>query len=180
MTVSVVTIGAPGLRKKVERVTDFQAAKTVCDALVNGLRELRGAGLAANQIGIDLNIFVAEVRPTELFPERQASPLFVILNAEILDHAKETNNDWEGCFSVPELLGIVPRYNWITVRYQDLAGATHTDTFNDYLARVFQHEIDHLSGRFYLDRMSTMLTLTTRENYLAKLNQQKPAGGSTT
>ena len=175
MTIEVVKIGASGLRKKVERVTDFEAAKAHCETLVNGLRELRGAGLAANQVGIDLNIFVAEVRPTELFPERAASPLYIILNAEILEHSTETNNDWEGCFSVPDLLGIVPRYNWITVRYQDNDGGTHSETFKDYVARVFQHEIDHLSGRFYLDRMQTMLTLTTRENYLAKLAAQKSA-----
>jgi len=167
MTIEVVKIGALGLRKKVQRVTDFAEAKAHCETLTSELRELKGAGLAANQLGIDLSIFVAEVRATELFPDRQASELHVLLNAEILEHSPEIINDWEGCFSIPGLLGTVPRYSWIKVRYQDTEGNTHSNTFEGYLARVFQHEIDHLSGRFYLDRMQTMLSLTTRENYLS-------------
>jgi peptide deformylase len=173
MTIKIVTIGDPSLRRKARTVTDFAAARTVADTLVSNLRELKGAGLAANQVGIDLNIFVAEVRPTELFPDREQSGLHVIVNAEILEHSPETNSDWEGCFSVPGLLGSVNRYNWITIRYDDLDGKKHTETIGGYLARVFQHEMDHLSGKFYLDRMQTMLSLTTRENYLARVESER-------
>lgn len=175
MSIQIVTIGDPSLRRKTRPVTNFEEARTICDTLVNNLRELKGAGLAANQVGIDLNIFVAEVRPTELFPEREQSALHIIVNAELLEHSKELNADWEGCFSIPGLLGSVNRYDWITVRYDDLTGKKHTDTIKGYLARVFQHEMDHLAGKFYLDRMQTMLSLTTRENHLARLESERAA-----
>ncbi len=177
--VEVVTIGDRILRAKVAQVTDFAEARLHAARLTTGLRELKGAGLAANQLGIDANIFVAEVRRTELFPDRPESPLHVLVNAEILEHSTTLINDWEGCFSVPGLLGIVPRYGWITVRYSDLDGNTHSQRFEDYLARVFQHEIDHLAGRIYLDRMPTMLTLTTRDNYLKTLSKAKSGESDT-
>ncbi len=151
---------------KVNAVTDFGQAKTHCDTLVDGLRELAGAGLAANQIGLNLNIFAAEVRKTELFPERPESPLIVMLNAEILATSTDTEDFWEGCLSIPGLMGMVPRYEWIEVQYHTREGEQKIERYEGYLARVLQHEIDHLAGRFYLDRMPTMLSLTTKENYV--------------
>ncbi len=74
--------------------------------------------------------------------------------------------DWEGCFSVPGYMGLVPRSERITVRYTDETGQTVTDEITGYAARVFQHEIDHLDGLVYLDRMPDTKTLTTTQNYL--------------
>ena len=149
-----------------KEVSDFTAAKSHCQSLIDGLRELQGAGLAANQIGLDLNIFVAEVRKTELFPDREESPLLVMLNSEIIQRSPETDSLYEGCFSVPGLVGLVPRSTWVEVRYQTTAGEERIERIDGYLARVIQHEVDHLEGRFYLDRMETMLTLSTRDNYM--------------
>jgi peptide deformylase len=176
MTIEVVKIGAPLLRARVKPITDFSTAQEYCDLLTSGLRTLAGAGLAANQLGIDADIFVAEVRKTEMFPDREESGLHVILNAELYEHSEETNLDWEGCFSIPGYLGQVPRYNWIKVRYHDIAGQPQDSTVSGYLSRVFQHEIDHLAGFIYPDRMLSMLSLTTRENYMAELNKRKTQG----
>jgi peptide deformylase len=176
MTIEVVKIGAPLLRARVKPVNDFSTVQDYCDLLTSSLRTLAGAGLAANQLGIDADIFVAEVRKTEMFPDREESGLHVILNAEIYEHSEETTLDWEGCFSVPGYLGQVPRYNWIKLRYHDSDGQTHDSDVSGYLARVFQHEIDHLNGFVYLDRMQSMLSLTTRENYMAELNKRKTKG----
>ena len=176
MSIEVVKIGTPLLRARVKPIIDFSGAQEYCDLLTSGLRELAGAGLAANQLGIDANIFVAEVRKTDMFPDREESGLHVLLNAEISEHSEETNFDWEGCFSVPGYLGQVPRYSWITVQYHDMTGMAHETKVHGYLARVFQHEIDHLAGHVYLDRMNSMLSLTTRENYMAELNKRKTEG----
>jgi peptide deformylase len=176
MNIEVVKIGAPLLRTKVKPVTDFSSAKEHCQLLTSGLGALAGAGLAANQLGIDADIFVAEVRKTELFPDREESGLHVLLNAEIYEHSEETTLDWEGCFSVPGYLGQVPRHSWIKIRYHDLDGQSQEGTITGYLARVFQHEIDHLAGLIYLDRMLSMRSLTTRENYIAELNRRKTEG----
>jgi peptide deformylase len=173
MTIEVVKVGAQLLRARVKPVIDFAAAREYYELLTSGLRELAGAGLAANQLGIDADIFVAEVRKTEMFPDREESGLHVLLNAEIYEHSEETTLDWEGCFSIPGYVGQVPRYNWIKVRYNDLNGEPKDSLFEGYLARVFQHEIDHLNGRVYLDRMPSMLSFSTRENYMAELTKRK-------
>jgi peptide deformylase len=176
MSIEVIKIGTPLLRARVKSITDFSIAQEYCDLLTSGLRELAGAGLAANQLGLDANIFVAEVRKTDMFPGREESGLHVLLNAEILLHSEEMNLDWEGCFSVPGYVGQVPRYDWIKVRYHDMLGTLHERTVHGYLARVFQHEIDHLAGHIYLDRMQSMLSLTSRENYMAELKNRKNEG----
>jgi peptide deformylase len=166
------------LRRKVKKVSDFTEAATHCQALIDGLRELQGAGLAANQIGLDLNILVAEVRKTDLFPDRPESPLLVMLNAQIVERSLETDDLYEGCFSVPGLIGLVPRYTWIEVQYQTIDGEPRLERIDGYLARVVQHEVDHLEGRFYLDRMETMLSLSTRDNYMQYVIASRKQGGN--
>jgi peptide deformylase len=165
----ITKIGDPILRRAVQPVTDFQVARHHAEILTATLREMQGAGLAANQMGIDLNIFVAEVRKTELFPNRDESPLFVMVNARIVDRSSEVLNDFEGCFSVPGYVGEVPRHERISLTYQDLEGGQHNEEFAGYIARVFQHEIDHLNGIIYLDRMPSLTSLATRENYLKRI-----------
>jgi len=170
----VVTIGDPRLKAPTMPI-DAGEAGELLNTLVTRLRELNGAGLAAPQIGVSVRAAIVEVRKTDVFPDRPETGLIQLLNPVIVERSDETTLDWEGCFSVPGYLGAVPRAERLTVRYTTEAGETVTRDFEGYTARVVQHEIDHLDGLVYLDRMPDMTTLTTAQNYL---DHHQPASAS--
>jgi len=161
----LVHIGNPLLRRVMQPVTDYAQAKEYADLLLRAVREIVGAGLAANQLGIDLQLAVAEVRKTDLFPNRPESGLVTLVNPEIVSYGAEFEDDWEGCFSIPNYVGLVPRSTKIRVNMESLDGEPMTVDFEGYLARVIQHEIDHLQGKVYMDRMLSTKNFFTRENY---------------
>lgn len=161
----VVTIGDPALRRVARTVDDAEGARPLCHTMVQRLRALKGAGLAANQIGEEVAIAVVEVRKTDFFSDRPESPLYVMVNPRIVERFDTLVEDWEGCFSVPGLMGRVPRSELIVVEYQDADGDRHREQLRGYLARVVQHECDHLDGTIFLDRMTSMASITTIANY---------------
>jgi peptide deformylase len=168
----VVTIGDPLLKAPTTSVETAEAGELL-KALVTRLRELHGAGLAAPQIGVSVRAAIVEVRKTELFPDRPETGLIQLVDPVVVERSDESMLDWEGCFSVPGYMGQVPRAEHVTVRYTTETGETVTRDFAGYLARVVQHEIDHLDGLVYLDRMADLASLTTVQNYL---DHHRPAG----
>jgi peptide deformylase len=161
----VVTLGDPRLKAPTATL-DAAEAGELLETLVTRVRALRGAGLAAPQIGVSVRAAVVEVRKTDVFPDRPETGLIQLLDPVVVERSDETVLDWEGCFSVPGYMGRVPRADQLTVRYTTEAGETVTREFTGYPARVVQHEIDHLDGVVYLDRMADLTSLTTAQNYL--------------
>lgn len=162
----VVTIGDPRLKAETDAIDDVQDVADLLARMVDRLRELNGAGLAAPQIGASVKVIVVEVRKTDVFPERPTSPLLQMINPVIVEHSATTETGWEGCFSVPGLMGLVPRAETISVQYTTADGTDVTEQCSGYVARVIQHEIDHLGGVEFVDRMTSMGSLTTVTNYL--------------
>jgi peptide deformylase len=162
----IVTVGDPALRRPVEPLDDIAAASARLDGMVTLLRELKGAGLAAPQVGWPAAAVVVEVRKTAVFPDRPESPLYVMFNPSIEVLSDETEEDWEGCFSVPGLMGHVPRHQSVQVTYLDENCERREQRFTGYVARVVQHELDHLAGKVFLDRMCSMSSISTVANWL--------------
>ena len=165
----VVTIGDPRLKAETRAVDHVDDAAELLVHMVNRLRELNGAGLAAPQIGASVKVIVVEVRKTDVFPDRPTSPLLQMVNPVIVKKSKKsetTETGWEGCFSVPGFMGLVPRAETITVEYTSAGGTDITEQYSGYVARVIQHEVDHLNGVEFVDRMTSMESLTTVTNYL--------------
>jgi len=171
---NLVHVGDPIMRRSCVKVTDFAEATERVDLLTKVVRGIQGAGLAANQYGLDTQVAVAEVRKTELFPDRPEHPLVVLINPEIIFYSDELEWDWEGCFSVPGYLGYVPRSSKIVVRNHNTAGKMSEETYEGYIARVIQHEFDHLQGKVYLDRMPSMDKFVTRKNYQRFIKKMQP------
>ncbi|HEX4214363.1 MAG TPA: peptide deformylase [Candidatus Dormibacteraeota bacterium] len=171
----LVLIGDPVLRRRAQPVIDFTQAQELVDRLADILAEIHGAGLAAPQIGVSLQALVVEVRQNEDFPDRPVSPLMAMVNPRITAASEESDRDWEGCFSVPGLIGVVPRATWIEVDYQDPDGTGREQRYEGYVARVLQHEIDHLHGIFFLDRMPNLLSLSTLENRRREVERREQA-----
>ena len=109
---------------------------------------------------------MVEVRQTDVFAGRPETPLLQMVNPEIIGLSESGLTDWEGCFSVPGLMGRVPRAERPTVAYTTPEGRQVTEDYDGYAAHVIQHEIDHLDGIEFLDRMPSMKTITNVQNYL--------------
>ncbi len=155
----IVTIPDPVLQQKCAKVKSFDSAtqqviKDLLDTL-DTARDPEGAGLAAPQIGVPLKICaVRNFFEDPINPSRILSETIVLINPKIISHSSETDIDWEGCLSVPDQYGRVPRFTKIKVIAQDEQGNTIKVKASDFLARVLQHEIDHLDGILFTEKVT--------------------------
>lgn len=177
MRLEMRIFGDPVLRQQAEPVTEFDARleKLAADMLET-MREERGVGLAAQQVGVTRSICVVSV-PEDYDIDEEGNRLhpglempLVLVNPEITWLGDEREKADEGCLSFPGINGAVPRALEIRVSFHDLNGVRHEDVeMKDFLARVVQHEVDHLLGRLFIDRMSPV----RRASLSGKLKRMK-------
>src|SRR6266403_4038735 len=154
--IKLAELGNPVLRVKSRLVkkTEFNTEKL--EKLVSKLNAAiigaDGVAIAAPQIGVNAQVVVINLRPTQTRLKLKKY-YQVVINPKILKSSKTKESGWEGCLSFIGFRGEVSRSKEIKVRYQDQLGNVHTEIFKDFKARVYQHEIDHLNGLIYLDRM---------------------------
>jgi peptide deformylase len=167
----VARMGHPVLRAKARAVDPAQITspplQQLIDDMFETMHEYQGIGLAAPQIHESLRIFVAGF-PPEDDEEEDASrsvPEMVMINPEITPIGGDTVEDWEGCLSIPDIRGRVPRARQITVRAYDRRGKRIEVKAGGFTARVIQHETDHLDGVLFFDRMRSFQTLTFLDEY---------------
>jgi peptide deformylase len=162
----VARMGHPVLRRKT-RVLDraalaAPAVQQLIDDMLETMAEYHGAGLAAPQVHEELRLFVAALGGGE--EDADAEPL-VLINPEITPVGREIVEDWEGCLSIPDIRGRVPRAREVTVRALDRKGERVELRASDFPARVLQHEADHLDGILFFDRMRSFESLTFLDEY---------------
>ncbi len=146
----IVTVPAPVLRRKAQRVKDFgPELQSLIDDMIDTMRAAPGVGLAAPQVGVPLRVIVVEFGDEE--DESVPPKLYVMVNPEITRRSRETEIGTEGCLSIPGLVGDVERAVEITVRGQSRRGQPMKLKVRGWLARIFQHEIDHLNGVLFTD-----------------------------
>jgi peptide deformylase len=162
----ILEIGHPVLRERARELAPdelrSEEVQRLIDDMIETMRAANGAGLAANQVGETVRVAVVEVRPgNPRYPYKPPIPLTVIVNPVIEPLDDEIEQINEGCLSVPNLRGDVPRHVNIRLRYLDRAGAGHEEVRRGLTAGTFQHELDHLDGRLFVDRITDPTTLTT-------------------
>ncbi len=151
----IVTLPAPILRRKARKVTDFgPELQTLIDDMVETMREAPGVGLAAPQVDVPLRLVVVEYGDEE--DEEVPPKLYAVINPEITRMEPETATGTEGCLSIPGMLGEVDRSVSITVKGMNRKGRPIKIKADGWLARIFQHEIDHLEGVLFPDRASNV------------------------
>lgn len=163
--IKVLRMGEPGLLQKSQPVTEFGTEfldALVCD-LWDTMNAENGAGLAAPQIGVNLRIVVFGFEYNERYPDAPDVPLTVLINPEIMPLSDDTDEQFEGCLSVPGLRAMVPRYTRIQYSGYDQSGDYISRDVEDFHARVVQHECDHLDGILYPQRITDMQTFGFRE-----------------
>jgi peptide deformylase len=139
------------------------------DDMFETMREYQGVGLAAPQIHVGLRLFVAGFpasrRDSDEEDDEERVPLMALINPEITPVGSATEEDWEGCLSIPDIRGKVPRAREIQVRAYDRRGRRIDIRAKGFTARVIQHESDHLDGVLFFDRMKSFETLTFLEEF---------------
>ena len=166
----IVEIGHPVLRERAREVAPDElrsaAVQGLIDDMIDTMRAANGAGLAANQVGETARVAVVEVREgNPRYPYKPPVPLTVIVNPVIEPLDDEIERINEGCLSVPNLRGEVPRHVSIRLRYTDRDGAEHEEVRRGLTAGTFQHELDHLDGVLFVDRVTDPRTLSTWEEF---------------
>lgn len=142
--VAEVNFSGPKLKEILAKMRDTLLAQ----------KDPEGVGLAANQVGLDYQIFLAR------FDVKKSSPIYTFINPKITAHSEELQPDpkdkkapLEGCLSIPQLYGMVKRWQWVEVSYRDENLEAKTERFEDFAAIVIQHEMDHLQGHLFIERI---------------------------
>ncbi|MEZ4256563.1 MAG: peptide deformylase [Polyangiales bacterium] len=167
----IALVGEPVLRERAREVTPEElrapATQAFIDDLVETMRHAKGAGLAANQVFEPIRICAIEVGENPRYPYKPRIPLTILINPVLEPLEGELFDNYEGCLSVPNLRGVVPRHTRIRVRALDRHGAAIDRVVEGLTAGTFQHECDHLDGKLFLDRVTDTRTLTTWDAFEA-------------
>jgi peptide deformylase len=161
----VARMGHPVLRRRARPLdkSDFRngALQKFFDDMIETMYEYHGVGLAAPQVHESLRVFVAmlDEEPGE------KSEVTVVINPEIIPNGTAKEEGWEGCLSIPDIRGMVPRHTDVTVRAVDRNGRNMEMRLQGFAARVAQHETDHLDGVLFIDRMRSMESLTFLDEF---------------
>lgn len=165
----VIKMGHPSLRKRALEVSleeiktpDFQE---FVNDLIETMRDEKGVGIAAPQVGVLKRVFIMECLVNDRYPDRGAFELRAIVNPEIQVVSNNMVDSWEGCLSIPGIRGRAQRFESIKLTGRSATGEPISENLTGFEAIVAQHELDHLDGVLFLDRMENLQTLTFQEEY---------------
>ena len=163
----VARMGHPVLRAKARPLEKAEIKSAVIqkliDDMIDTMAEYHGVGLAAPQVHEGVRIFVAALDAGD--DDEEDAEAIAVINPEITIVGADVVEDWEGCLSIPDIRGRVPRAREITVRGFDRTGARIELSAHDFPARVIQHETDHLDGVLFFDRMKSLASMTFLDEY---------------
>ncbi len=170
-TLQVLELGHPVLRRVAEPIGEpkNEHLLALMDQLIETAQQANGVGIAAPQVGTSERLFIVASRPTPRYPQAPVMEPTVMINPTILSHSSERVKDWEGCLSVPGVRGLVPRYQAIVVEYTGRDGQHYQQELTDFVARIFQHELDHLDGILFIDRVESSQDLITEQEYQERI-----------
>jgi peptide deformylase len=163
----IIQLGDPILRQKatlVENVSDERIQKLI-DDLMATVAQANGVGIAAPQVAQSYRLFIVASRPNPRYPNAPEMEPTAMINPKIIASSTEIVKGWEGCLSIPGIRGLVPRFQAIEVEYTDRNGKLQKQEFTDFVARIFQHEYDHLDGIVFLDKLESTLDIVTEQEY---------------
>lgn len=170
-TLTVLKLGDPRLRLRsqpVEHIDD--RLQTLINRLIWTAEKTNGVGIAAPQVGVARCLFILASRPNLRYPSAPLMEPTPIINPRIVAHSESKVAGWEGCLSVPDQRGQVERYREIEVEYADMTGKCQRRVMRDFVARIFQHEYDHLQGTVFVDHVPDPNQLISEAEYFAQLD----------
>jgi peptide deformylase len=168
----IAQLGANVLRQQAELVEDVDdpMIRQIIADMKAALAATQGVGLAAPQISQLKRIIIVASRPSTRYPKAPLMEPTVMVNPTFQALSDDKEKDWEGCLSIPGIRALVPRYKAIKVQYMDEQGRPIEQQLDNFVARIFQHETDHLDGKVYLDRVESSLDIISESEYFKLFN----------
>lgn len=163
----IAQLGHKVLRQKatpVENAADKEIQKLI-DDLIATVKDADGVGIAAPQVYQSKRLFILASHPNPRYPKAPKMKPTAVINPKIISHSGKTAKDWEGCLSIPGIRALVPRWQSVAVEFIDRKGKLVKRRFSGFVARIFQHETDHLDGIVFLDRITTSCDIITEKEY---------------
>jgi peptide deformylase len=167
----IAQLGNPILRQPAQLVDNIQdqVLQNLIDALIVTVAASNGVGIAAPQVSEPYRLFIVASRPNPRYPNAPKMKPTAMINPQIITHSTEIVKGWEGCLSIPGIRGIVPRYQAIEVEYTTRQAKRNRQELTGFVARIFQHEYDHLNGIVFLDRVENTQNLMTELEYQQRI-----------
>ncbi|MBD2495298.1 peptide deformylase [Nostoc sp. FACHB-280] len=163
----IIQLGDPVIRQTaawVDNIHDEKIQKLI-DDLIATVSQANGVGIAAPQVAEQQRLFIVASRPNPRYPNAPTMEPTAMINPRIVSHSTEIVKGWEGCLCIPGIRGLVPRYQAIEVEYYDRDGKLQKQELTDFVARIFQHEYDHLDGIVFIDRVESTHDIITEQEY---------------
>lgn len=172
---AIAQLGNPILRQRSQAIDDTQAdwVQKLIDDLLRILHQSHGVGIAAPQVSVLRRLLIVASHPNARYPSAPVMEPTPMINPKIIRCSPPTVKDWEGCLSVPGIRGLVPRSEEVEIAYTDRSGERHQQVLTGFVARIFQHEFDHLEGRVFIDHVETSTDLMTDYEYLKRFNPKE-------
>jgi len=163
----IAQLGQPVLRRKAKAVANVadKEIQALIDDLMVTVKDVEGVGIAAPQVYEGKRVFILASHPNPRYPKAPKMTPTAVINPKIISHSEKTEKDWEGCLSIPGIRALAPRWQGILVEYTDRKGKIIKRPFTGFVARIFQHEYDHLEGIVFLDRVETTKDIITEKEY---------------
>jgi peptide deformylase len=163
----ITQLGNPTLRQLAQPVNNSQdpSVQALIDRMLEMMEQAGGVGIAAPQVGVSIQLVIVASRPTPRYPDAPEMIPTPMLNPRLIKHSQDVEKGWEGCLSVPGIRGLVPRYSSVMIAYLDRSGQPQEQALDGFVARIFQHEYDHLQGVVFIDRVEQTTELMSEQEY---------------
>jgi peptide deformylase len=167
----ITQLGEPVLRHVSKRVPLplSKAHGHLIDEMIATMKKARGVGIAAPQVGVGLRLFIIAPEPSVRYPKAPRMAPIAMINPVLMRHSKKMVTDWEGCLSIPGLRGRVPRWHSVEIEFTTRDGRRLRGKLSGFVARIFQHEFDHINGRVYVDRVKDTRTFMTESEFRKRM-----------
>jgi len=161
-------LGNPILRENAKHVDNIgdEYIQRLIDDLIETVRAVNGVGIAAPQVNESYQIFIVASSPNPRYPDAPKMEPIAVIKPKIISRSDEMVDGWEGCLSIPGIRGLVSRHKSITVEYMDRNAHERREELSDFIARIFQHEYDHLNGILFLDRLDNLRDIITEKEFI--------------
>lgn len=171
----IAQLGHPVLRETAGEVPDVLASdiQELIDDMLVTTSDVDGVGLAAPQVYHPKRIIIVASRPNARYPHAPLMEPTAMLNPVILSSSLENESDWEGCLSIPGIRGLVSRAKSLVLRYQTRTCAVIEERFEGFVARIVMHEVDHLNGLTFLERVGSSRDLVTEREFFRRIPKRE-------
>ncbi|MFP4121966.1 MAG: peptide deformylase [Coleofasciculus sp.] len=173
-SLEIAQLGNPVLRqlaRPIDNVQDESIQQLIEDLKAQAVAA-NGVGIAAPQVSQSCRLFIVASRPNPRYPNAPTMEPTAMINPQIVAHSDEVVKGWEGCLSIPGIRGLVPRYQAIEIEYTNQQGKPQRQQLTDFVARIVQHEYDHLNGIVFVDRVESTQDLITETEYQRRIGEQ--------